>query len=339
MFKAVGPRRLGAAAVMTLLAATTVGIVGVDADTPSRARLSRTSQVPPSGPPCGVESTATIAAVDEVAARRIYAAELHGTETRADIGHVTGSATLLQALAQGNQPAVQSAVHALVYAPGWHIVRLRVLRAGSVVSDIGGPYIIAPVDGALRWHGRTVGRYVMSVQDDLGYLKLESRFIGVPMEIYRNGRPLMGTVHPVPPSVTGGATISVAGRRLTAEVLSMKAFPTGTLHVALLLPGPAAETTRQSCEAIRLQSWGAIARNIAARFKPLSAHYSDLVNVLRATTGFRAFVTSGSHRIAGFGGPRTLPTGGSVAFGGRRWWVYSFSPSAGVRVYLLSAPA
>jgi hypothetical protein len=310
--------------------------VGVDADTPSGSSLDGVAAQPPSGPACGRESAATIAAVDQVAARRIYSGELDGTETRSDIAHVTDSTALLSALAQDNQPGVEAAVHALVYAPGWHIVRLRVVRGGRVLSDIGGPYIIAPVDGSLKWHGRIVGHFVMSVQDDVGYVKLETRFIGAPVEIYRNSGPLMGTVHPVPLNVISGATVSLAGRQFSPDVLTVKAFPTGTLHVALLVPSPGVATARRSCAAIRIQAWGSIARHLAARFRPLSAHYADLVSVLRANTGLRAYVISGSHRLAGGSGPRKLPVSGTVSFAGRRWWVYSWSPSAGVRVFLLT---
>ena len=74
---------------------------------------------------------------------------------------------------------------AIVYTPHWHIVRLRVMQGTRVLADVGGPYVIAPVTGTLEQHGRTLGRYVMSVQDDTGYVKLVSRFIGVPVELYR----------------------------------------------------------------------------------------------------------------------------------------------------------
>ena len=73
-----------------------------------------------------------------------------------------------------------------------HIVRLRVTRGGTVLADVGGPYIIAPVSGLLRVHGRTVARYVLSVQDDLGYVKLETRYIGFPLLLRRGAQRIPG---------------------------------------------------------------------------------------------------------------------------------------------------
>ena len=335
------------AALFAALGGATIAIVAVSAGTPNGASASATTSAglttPTSGPltpevACGVKSTSTAAAVDEAAARLIYSGELGGTETRADIGHITTSSALLSALAENNQAAVQSAVHALVYAPAWHIVRLRVLKAGRVVSDIGGPYIIAPVTGTLTWHGKTVGQYVMSVQDDVGYVKLETRFVGIPVEIYRNGSPLMGTVSRPPRSITNGQAVGIAGASYQARVMDLNAFPTGKLQVALMVPKPGPAAQKQSCATIRLTTWGSIAKDIAARFSPLAPHYKDLVSVLRATTGFRAYVTVGSQRVAGEIYPRKLPASGSVSLVGRSWSMFSWSPAPGVRIYLLTSP-
>ena len=166
-----------------------------------------------SGQPCGTRSAATVASVDTQVAQRIYADELAGRETLADQAHVRQSQALLSALSSGNSSAVAAAVRAIVYTPHWHIVRLRVLRAGRVLADVGGPYVIAPVTGTLKQRGRTLGRYVMSVQDDTGYVKLLSRFIGVPVELYRGRSPLMGTAHaPARPPAAGSPRRSRAPR-------------------------------------------------------------------------------------------------------------------------------
>jgi hypothetical protein len=209
---------------------------------------------------------------------------------------------------------------------------------GQVMADVGGPYIIAPVRGALRRHGRTVGHYVMSVQDDVGYVKLVTRFIGVPIEIYRNGAPLMGTIARAPATMGRSAPLSVDGHDYLRQVLEMRAFPDGMLGVALLVPAPAGAAARESCAELRLAAWGAIAEHIAARFNPLAAHYENLVSVLRDITGDPAYVVSGSRRVAGRGRPAHLPARGGVTYAGRSWSVFSWSPSAGTRVYLLTRP-
>ncbi|HLM85197.1 MAG TPA: hypothetical protein VK272_03310 [Solirubrobacteraceae bacterium] len=304
----------------------------------SRGALLTTAGVASGGAsaPCGPASAATIASVDSTVAQAIYAAELHSNEVSADIAHITGSQALLSALASNNEAAVRSAVHTIVYMPHWHIVRLRVLKAGRVVADVGGPYIIAPVSGALRWKGRTVGTYVMSVQDDAGYVKLVSRFIGVPIDLYRNGSFLMGTLQPAPTKVSAGASVSVSGASYYVQLLNARAFPSGTLSVALLVPTPSSSVSATSCSAVRLAAWGSIAMHIAARFKPLQTHYQDLVDVLRGATGGPAFVRSGSRRIAGGAVPARLPSHGIVRYGGRSWSVFSWEPVPPARVYFLT---
>lgn len=274
--------------------------------------------------------------MDATVAQGIYAAEIHSREVNADVAHITGSQALLGALASNNEAAVYTAVHAIVYAPHWHIVRLRVLKAGRVLADVGGPDVIAPVSGALKLKGRLVGTYVMSVQDDVGYVKLVSRFIGVPVDVYRNGSFLMGTLQPAPSKLRAGASLNVSGGSFQLQLLSARAFPSGTLSVALLVPTPVPTVSAASCASVRLATWGSVAMHIAARLKPLQAHYQDLVDVLRGTTGGPAFVLSGSTRIAGGAVPARIPARGIVRFAGRSWSVFSWEPVPPARVYFLT---
>jgi hypothetical protein len=274
--------------------------------------------------------------VDATVAQGIYAAEIHSHEVNADVAHITDSQALLSALASENEAAVYAAVHAIVYTPRWHIVRLRVLRAGRVLADVGGPDVIAPVSGTLRSNGKTIGTYVMSVQDDVGYVKLVSRFIGVPVDLYRNGAFLMGTLQPAPAAASTGSSVEVGSAAYEVQLLGARAFPNGTLTIALLVPFPTPTASATSCASIRLAAWGSIAMHIAALFKPLQAHYQDLVDVLRGTTGGPAYVRSGSKRIAGGPPPARLSTRGIVRFEGRPWAVFSWEPAPPARVYFLT---
>jgi hypothetical protein len=285
---------------------------------------------------CGKVSAATVAQVDEVAARGIYNGELHSREVNADIAHVTDSQALASALASNDTAAVYEAVHTIVYTPHWHIVRLRVLQAGRVVADVGGPDVLAPVSGTLRWKSRKVGSFVMSVQDDAGYVKLVTHFIDVPIDIYRNGSFLMGTLEPAPAKVRPSSSIHAHGSTYTVDLLHAQAFPSGTLELALFVASPSRKVSAASCASVRLEAWASIAMHIAARLKPLSSHYEALVRTLRGTSGGPVYVRSGRRRIAGGASPARIPRSGSVTYAGRTWQVFSWEPAPATRVYFLT---
>jgi hypothetical protein len=328
MLGSVRVRTLGAVALV--LAALSVAAVALGAVDPD----DRDARGAASGAGCGAQSATTLAAVEQTVARRIYAEETRGAETRRDSARVRSFAPLLEALQGGEPAAVQAAVHELVYKPHWHIVRLRVVREGRVLADVGGPDVTAPVSGTLRTHGRTLGRYLMSVQDDLGYVKLVTRFTAAPIDLYRDGSLVMGTLAQVSRPTAAGSVVHAGGRAYTVDELALKAFPAGSLEAALFVP---AATSAQSCAALRLSAWGSVALHVAARLQPLSAHYQDLADVLRTVTGGRVLVRAGSRHVVG-GGPRRLPASGSLRYGGDRWAVYSWSPVAGQRVYFLTPP-
>ena len=138
--------------------------------------------------------------------------------------------------------------------------------------------MIAPISGSLRSRGRTLGTYVMSVQDDLGYVKLVTRFIGVPVNLYRNGSFLMGTLQPAPSAPGAGASVHVHGASYLVQLLNAQAFSSGPLRVALFVHAPSHATSTTSCVAVRLAAWGSVAMHIAARLQPLPAHYQLLVD-------------------------------------------------------------
>jgi hypothetical protein len=310
-------------------------VATLDADpavhrTPPRALASSSAAV------CGPQTASTIASVDSAVAKGIYATEIQSHEVSEDTTHITHSQALLSALASNNAAAVYEAVHSIVYAPHWHIVRLRVLKGGRVIADVGGPDVIAPVSGTLRSRGRTLGTYVMSVQDDLGYVKLVSRFIGVPVNLYRNGSFVMGTLQAAPSTLSTGASVHVHGVSYLVQLLNARAFPGGPLRVSLFIPGPSRVTSATSCAAVRLAAWGSVAMHIATRLQPLTAHYQSLVDILHGTTGGPAYVRAGSRRIAGGSVPARLPARGIVKTGGRSWAVFSWAPFPPARIYFLT---
>jgi hypothetical protein len=81
------------------------------------------------------------------------------------------SARFERAVAERSPTATRAAIVGF-FEEHLHVVRVRVTVGGRLLVDVGGPYVLAPVRGTLREHGRDVGRFEMAIQDDAGYLKL-----------------------------------------------------------------------------------------------------------------------------------------------------------------------
>ena len=332
----IGPRRASALRAALLTAAFTA--CGASAPATGTA-----AEVSLAGPPCGAAASQTLAEVDGSVAERIYADELSGPSTRADERQVEGYGPLLRAVAAGNRAAVGRAVRKLVFSHT-HIVRLRVSGGSSVLVDFGGPYVIAPVAGTLRYRGRTVGGYLLSVQDDLGFLGLETRLIGDPLSLRLGSTrvPIQGTIPSVPAILAGQRRLILYGGA-SYETFSFDAhaFPTGVLRVTLLVPA-AGPSSGRSCAAIRVAEFGRIAQRIWKRFRIDSEPDSAYVAFLQSHTGGLGFIRSGRHQLGGSSrpGPPRLPDSGAVLYGGVAYGVSSFpvqTAAGSARVYLLIA--
>jgi hypothetical protein len=288
--------------------------------------------------PCAAATASTLAATDSLIATNIYRAELGGSETQMDLQRVTGAADLLAAAAAGDPHAAWRAAVRIVYHHFWHIVRLRVLDAsGTVLADIGGPYVIAPVSGTLSLGGKVVGSFVMSVQDDLGYTILERHAIGDPIAIYLAGRRVVEKGAVFPPTPPSTPTLKLAGVSYGVLPLTLSAFPSGTLTAVLAVPAPAAAARALLCSGVVVSEIARIAQRVARRFSPLAANYAGYVETMHSDTGAVVIVRIGPRAIAGSEGPgpAVLPPSGPVSYMGRNWLVFSFAPTPPARIYLL----
>ena len=245
---------------------------------------------------------------------------------------------LLAAVASHDGAGALEAVTRLVFHPHWHIVRLRVLDvAGHVLADVGGPYVIAPVAGVLRSGGRVAGSFAMSVQDDVGVTKLETRFVGDPIAIYVGGRRVASLGASFPLVAPRGSSMTVGGMRYTTATTSFKAFPSGTLRAVMLVAPPSARLSAQPCGAVRAGEFARVAARLARLASALPSHYRAYALTVHLFTGAQIFVRNGATQLASSDGPgpSTLPVGGTVSYQGSSWQVASFEPSASARVYVL----
>jgi hypothetical protein len=167
-------------------------------------------------------------------ARLIYDGEA-GRRTGTQIRRVQRNQALLQAVAHRDTKATRVAIEALLHQ---HIVRLRVSAGGRLLADVGGPYVLAPVTAPLRLHGRTIGSFVLSIQDDEGYKRLANRLAGLDVLMYMGSKLVKSTIGYSPGAVPTNGPFSFRGRSYRTYTFKADAFPSGPLRITVLIPLP-----------------------------------------------------------------------------------------------------
>jgi hypothetical protein len=192
-------------------------------------------------PLCGHTDQDTAVNTLNRVAELIYTGEL-GASARKQVRRVQDNTALLEAVAHREPAATEAAIKALL---NHHIVRMRVSAGGQLLSDVGGPYVIAPVSAPLRLHGRTIGSVVLSIQDDEGYKRLTKRLAGLDVLMYMGTAPpllVKDSLGPAPgpalESVPASGAYRYEGHSFRVFTVHAKAFPSGPLTIRVLVPLP-----------------------------------------------------------------------------------------------------
>ena len=204
---------------------------------------------------CGHTRTDTVVKTLRRVAHLIYAGEL-GRSAHKQILRVQHNRALLEAVAHREPADTEAAIKSLLNE---HIVRMRVssgtlkgtpggrAASGQLLSDVGGPYVLAPVHAPLRLDGHEIGSVVLSIQDDEGYLRLTRRLAGLDVLMYMNLGPgppqlVKDSLGPLPgpalAAVPAGGAYRYEGRSFRVFTVHAKAFPSGPLTVRVLVPMP-----------------------------------------------------------------------------------------------------
>ncbi|HXC45754.1 MAG TPA: hypothetical protein VNU24_04045 [Solirubrobacteraceae bacterium] len=182
--------------------------------------------------------TSAETAIDTIGetAKRIYHEEQSGAATRAVVRDFENSRPFQEAVAADNPTATRAAI-VKVFEGTLHVVRVRATLGEKLVADVGGPHVLAPIRGDVRnAHGRVVGHFLLSVQDDLGYVILAQRFAGVQAFLYEDKQLLLGSTSPAPLSIPKHGEMLFDGVSYHTYSFTAEAFPKGPLGVSLLIP-------------------------------------------------------------------------------------------------------
>lgn len=329
-----------ARAICTILLLVAVAVVLGDGRAASAVQQANVSDMGANA--CGKAAPETLAQTIGSVAQRIYTGEVDSSETIKDRLQVETYEPLLHAMAKGNKAAIKAAVTSLVYS-GTHIVRLRVLTGNKLLADVGGPYILAPLSGTLTLRGHTIGHYVMSVQDDVGYAKIENRFIGAPVVLRTGAKnvPIEDLLTPGPVKIPEHGPVTYKHVVYQAYSFEANRFPSGPLRIAVLVPLPAG-LAKEACSVIKSSELAVIAQRIAGQLSLSPGNFQTYVDLVRTDTNGLLYVRAGPRQLAGSTsrGPAKLPRHGTVRYHGGTYEVFSFSAPSSVgkvRIFALFA--
>jgi hypothetical protein len=188
---------------------------------------------------CGRSPEETATDAIGQAARKIYSEEQSGPATRAVVRDFERSHAFQQAVATDDPVATREIIDAF-FKTTLHVVRVRATLGEKLVADVGGPHVLAPIRGDVRdAKGQIVGHFLLSVQDDLGYVILTHRFTGAQVLLYEDPthpEEIVGSIAPAPAVVPAHGTVVYGGVRYRAYSFNAEAFPEGQLRVSLLIP-------------------------------------------------------------------------------------------------------
>jgi hypothetical protein len=208
---------------------------------------------------CGAATDRTYLDTAFTVARQINVGESDGNAAMQALRTISSDQALIAAVAADDVAAVRTAVLALVFNHE-HIVRLRVLRAGAVLVDFGGPFVLAPLRGTLISGGRVVGAFVASIQDDAGYRKLVARLVGGDAVMRYRGRTVMSDIAVGDAALPASGAVTLGGSRYLVASFDDGRFPAGTLRIWLLFPRPPGALGRSSCAQVSADVLAEVAR-------------------------------------------------------------------------------
>ena len=218
--------------------------------------------------------------IGEVAAR-IYQEARHGDNVAQAVGRVKGSTALRKAISSGDTDATEAALRALLVN---QIVRIEIRKGGQRFASVGSGAAIAPVSGVLPG---TDARFVLSTQAASAYAAVTRQVTGADTLLWglsggqvvgaQPGAPLAALLHDRP--------ITLRGRRYQSISTTGEAYPSGLLHIAMLVP-----TDGLSCPGSAAQTRVETLGRIGERIYQEELHSSYVLATLRHIEADRPFL-------------------------------------------------
>ena len=175
-------------------------------------------------------------------ARVVYDNQVRGPHSL-DVLHKVGSDPVLVRDLQTGRLAAARAYVASVFPRvwyHWHVSRLRVTQGNRVVTEVGVPFVMPASQMTLRAPGgRSVGTLQISMQDEIGFVRLMHRRYPPLQVLLRGDRPslLRTSMHAAAfAHLPANGAVRIGGRRYEARSFQEQSWENGPVTIWLLMP-------------------------------------------------------------------------------------------------------
>lgn len=147
-----------------------------------------------------------------------YASEASGAAAHATLSRLAHDPGLLAVVRSGSNARIRSYVNSR-FRPvwyHWHVSRMRITRGSTTVIETGVPFVVDGPSTTLRdAHGRAIAQLQISIQDVIGFVRLNTRHGGVETVVRGRGSADVRTSLPAALKVKlpASGTVTIAGHR------------------------------------------------------------------------------------------------------------------------------
>jgi hypothetical protein len=168
-----------------------------------------------------------------------YQSESSGPVARATLSRVANDPRLLAAVRSGSDARVRRYVASEFPAVWyhWHVSRLRITRGNKTVVETGVPFVVDGPSTALRdAHGQPIARLQISIQDVIGFVRLNKRLDHVDTVVRGVGSADVRTSLPAALKVQlpSSGKVTIAGRHYTVGSFHEIGWRGEPLHIWIL---------------------------------------------------------------------------------------------------------
>jgi hypothetical protein len=178
-----------------------------------------------------------------VTARAVYDGQVRGAHSLTVLHRVGSDPILLSDLQAGRLAAARAYVARQFPKVWyhWHVSRLRITQGNQLVSELGVPFVLPPSQMPLRGpSGRAVGTLQVSMQDEIGFVRLmHRRYAPVQVVIRSQGASHLRTsMHAAAfVKLPASGSVKLGGRHYLVRSFREPSWDGGPVTIWILTPG------------------------------------------------------------------------------------------------------